>query len=141
MVFAALCCGDTSLEDGSPTPLGAQRAGNAAGTIPPWSGGITQPPGSYRPGYHETHPFPADKPLFQINASNAAQYAQQLTPGQLALLQRYPDTWYMNVYETRRTASFPDYVYDAIAENAASAQVLRRFPVRACWSKGHESPE
>ena len=123
-LFAALCCGAGSFADDSLTPVGAQRSGNAAGTIPPWTGGLTQPPDSYRPGYHETDPFPADQPLFQINASNATQYAQQLTPGQLALLQRYPDTWYMNVYETRRTGSFPEYVYDAIAENAASAQVL-----------------
>ena len=123
-LFAALCCGAGSFADDSLTPVGAQRSGNAAGTIPPWTGGLTQPPDSYRPGYHETDPFPADQPLFQINASNATQYAQQLTPGQLALLQRYPDTWYMYVYETRRTGSFPEYVYAAIAENAASAQVL-----------------
>ena len=32
------------------TPVGAERAGNEAGTIPPWTGGITQPPASYRPG-------------------------------------------------------------------------------------------
>ena len=26
------------------TPVGAERAGNAAGTIPPWTGGITGVP-------------------------------------------------------------------------------------------------
>ena len=26
------------------TPLGAERAGNAEGTIPEWTGGITEPP-------------------------------------------------------------------------------------------------
>ena len=26
------------------TPLGAERTGNAAGTIPPWTGGMTDPP-------------------------------------------------------------------------------------------------
>lgn len=106
------------------TPVGAERAGNAAGTIPPWTGGITAPPDSYIKGYHETNPFPADKPLFQINAANAQQYAQQLSPGQLALLAKYPDSWFMNVYETRRSASFPDFVYAAIGENASSAKVL-----------------
>ncbi len=29
------------------TPLGAERAGNAAGTIPAWTGGITQPPSGF----------------------------------------------------------------------------------------------
>ena len=26
------------------TPMGSERAGNAAGTIPEWTGGITSPP-------------------------------------------------------------------------------------------------
>lgn len=26
------------------TPVGAERAGNADGTIPPWTGGLTEPP-------------------------------------------------------------------------------------------------
>ena len=29
------------------TPLGAERAGNAEGTIPAWTGGITSPPAGY----------------------------------------------------------------------------------------------
>lgn len=106
------------------TPLGAEQAGNAAGTIPAWTGGITEPPASYREGYHETDPFPDDRPLFQINAANAGQYAEYLTPGQRALLERYPDTWYMNVYQSRRSASFPEYVYDAVVENDRSARVV-----------------
>ena len=106
------------------TPLGAEQAGNADGTIPAWTGGITEPPTSYRAGYHETDPFPDDQPLFQINAANAEQYAQHLTPGQRALLQHYPDTWYMNVYQSRRSASFPQYVYDAVEENGQSARVV-----------------
>lgn len=106
------------------TPMGAEQAGNTAGTIPAWTGGITAPPDGYRPGLHETDPFPDDQPLFKINASNAQQYAQNLTPGQLALLAKYPETWYMNVYRSRRSASFPDYVYDGVASNAESAQVI-----------------
>jgi hypothetical protein len=111
-------------DDSDLTPLGAERAGNAAGTIPPWTGGITQPPPDYRPGYHETNPFPDDAPLFRIDASNADQHSDKLTPGQRALLALYPDTWYMNVYRTRRTASFPDYVYQALANNAQNAEVV-----------------
>ena len=109
---------------GELTPVGAERAGNAAGTIPPWTCGITKPPANYRPGYHETDPFPDDAPLFRIDAGNAQAYAQHLTPGQLALLEAYPDTWYMNVYRSRRTASFPDFVYRAIAKNAETASVI-----------------
>ena len=32
------------------TPLGAERAGNADGTIPEWTGGITKPPAGYQAG-------------------------------------------------------------------------------------------
>ena len=122
LLVTALCgAADAPLATGL-TPVGAEQAGNAAGTIPPWTGGLSSPPASYVVGKHETNPFPDDKPLFQINASNAAQYADNLSPGQRALLERYPDTWYMNVYPTRRTAAFPDFVYDAIAANAGTAR-------------------
>ena len=30
--------------DGDLTPLGSERAGNADGTIPAWTGGLTSPP-------------------------------------------------------------------------------------------------
>ena len=36
------------------TPMGSERAGNADGTIPEWTGGITTPPAGYSPGDH--HP-------------------------------------------------------------------------------------
>jgi hypothetical protein len=125
MVLVSAACPAAELPpDNSLTPIGAKQAGNASGTIPAWTGGLTVPPDSYRTGYHETDPFPDDEPLFQINASNAEQYAQYLSPGQRALLAKYPDTWHMNVYRSRRTASFPDFVYEAIAGNAKTARVL-----------------
>ena len=81
ILLASAACPATelSLGDGL-TPIGAEQSGNAAGTIPPWMGGLTEPPKSYREGFHETDPFPDDKLLFQINASNAEQYAQHLSP-------------------------------------------------------------
>lgn len=36
-------------QGGDFTPMGSIRAGNAEGTIPDWTGGITQPPQSYMP--------------------------------------------------------------------------------------------
>ena len=124
LLASTLCCAADAPGQGGLTPIGAEQAGNNAGTIPPWKGGLTAPPASYREGKHETSPFPDDKPLFQINAANAAQYSANLSPGQRALLERYPDSWHMNVYQSRRTASFPDFVYDAIAGNSETARVL-----------------
>jgi hypothetical protein len=72
------------------TPIGAERAGNADGTIPAWEGGLTQPPAGWTPQQGYVDPFPDDKPLFTITAQNAAQYAARLTPGMLAMLKKYP---------------------------------------------------
>ncbi len=52
------------------TPLGAEKSGNADGTIPAWDGGITTPPAGYQPGDHHPDPYAADKILFTITAAN-----------------------------------------------------------------------
>ncbi len=57
------------------TPLGAEQAGNQAGTIPAWAGGITSPPAGYRPGDHHPDPYADDQVLFTITADNLNQYA------------------------------------------------------------------
>lgn len=106
------------------TPLGAIRAGNADGSIPAWEGGITTPPAAYRPGTHHVDPFAADTVLFTITAANADQYKEFLSPGQIAMLQRYAKTWSMPVYPTRRSASYPQRVYDAIIANAQTAETV-----------------
>ena len=80
LLASTLCCAADAPGQGGLTPIGAEQAGNNAGTIPPWKGGLTAPPASYQEGKHETSPFPDDKPLFQINAANAAQYSANLSP-------------------------------------------------------------
>ena len=69
------------------TPLGAEKAGNAAGSIPAWDGGLTKAPAGYQgPGSHHADPFAAEKPLFTISKANLAQYQANLTAGQIALI-------------------------------------------------------
>jgi len=106
------------------TPVGAVRAGNDAGTIPAWTGGITEPPAGYTAGDHHPNPFPNEKPLFRIDASNYEQYAEQLGVGQIALLQRYPETYYMDIYTTHRSASFPERIYEMTIKNAATGKLI-----------------
>jgi hypothetical protein len=106
------------------TPLGAIKAGNAEGTIPAYEGGITKPPAGYSLGQHHPDPFADDKPLFTITAKNVAQYADKLSPGQIAMFKRYPDTWAMPVYPTRRTSAFPSWTYDAAIANATTAELV-----------------
>src|SRR5690348_7669060 len=73
------------------TPTGAERAGNADGSIPAWTGGYTQ----NAPGYHESDPrrdpFAAEKPLFSISAANYRDYAEKLPEGAKILFEKYPD--------------------------------------------------
>ena len=108
------------------TPLGAIRAGNAEGTIPEWKGGITNPPAGlgYEQGKHHPDPFADDQPLFTITSANVDQYREKLSPGQTAMLKRYPKTWRMIVYPTRRSAAFPRYVYDRAMANATAAELI-----------------
>ena len=105
------------------TPLGAEKAGNAAGTIPAWEGGITKPPAGYNSGDHHPDPFDNDKIRATINAANAEQYAANLTEGHKALLARYSSTYKMPVYPTRRSASAPQDIYDATKANVSSAKL------------------
>jgi len=107
------------------TPVGAEKAGNAAGTIPEWTGGIQAAPAGYKPGDHHPNPFADDKVLFTISKANLDQYRQFLSPGQIALFDPYPDTFKMNVYPTRRSASFPQYFYDATKRIAAQAELVQ----------------
>jgi len=104
------------------TPVGAEKAGNAAGTIPAWDGGITRPVAGYKPGGQYPDPFPSDKPLFTIDGKSADKYRDQLTPGQVAMLKKYPD-YKMIVYPTRRSASFPQCHYNETKECAAKAKL------------------
>jgi hypothetical protein len=89
------------------TPVGAEMAGNADGSIPAWTGGITKPVEGYTAGMHHPDPFAADQVLFTITKANLNEYKSFLSPGQIALFEAYPETFKMNIYPTRRSASNP----------------------------------
>jgi len=112
---------------GELTPLGAEKAGNAAGTIPAWTGGITSAAqagaAGFKTGGHHPDPYASDKPLYKIDASNMSKYAAQLTAGHEALLTTYKSSYFMNVYPSHRSAAFPQRIYDATKANATSAQL------------------
>ncbi|WP_369856800.1 DUF1329 domain-containing protein [Candidatus Thalassolituus haligoni] len=103
------------------TPLGAERAGNGK-AIPAWTGGLPQDKGPWESGFHPD-PYAGEQALFRIEASNLEAHKAQLTEGQRQLLMRFPDM-YLNVYPSHRSASYPDYVYEAIRTNAATAKLL-----------------
>ncbi len=123
--LAAVSSQEAAKLGASLTPFGAEKAANAAGTIPAWTGGITKAPAEYKtPGQHHPDPFSADKPLFTITKANLDQYKANLTPGQIALFNAYPNSYQMPVYQTRRSGSAPQWVYDNSVKNATSAKLL-----------------
>src|SRR5207253_10915685 len=106
------------------TPFGAEKAGNADGSIPAWNGGYTKVDPAYTPGGKRGDPFAADKPLYSITAQNLAKYADKLRDGTNELLKRFPETYRIDVYPTRRTAAAPQWVYDNTLKNATRAKLV-----------------
>lgn len=104
------------------TPIGAERAGNADGSIPAWTGGITTPPAGYKPGDHHPDPYAGDAPLYTVTAASLAGHEGKLTAGHVALLKAYPD-YAISVYPTHRSAAYPARIYEATAAIAGTARV------------------
>lgn len=105
------------------TPIGAERSGNAAGTIPEWTGGLPKNAASVVDNY-PNDPFVQDKPKFIITGKNFNEYRDNLTPGQIALFKRYPDTYRMPVYTTRRSVGYPQEVYDSVRSTAGTGKLV-----------------
>ena len=103
------------------TPVGAEKAGNADGSIPAWTPAARRGPLS---GEYPSNPkVDAEKPLFTITKANVAQYKDKLTKGHLKLLDSY-DTYKMNVYPSHRLVSWPDEIYAASHENAVNCEMI-----------------
>ncbi|MBO9549360.1 DUF1329 domain-containing protein [Pseudomonas sp.] len=108
------------------TPMGAERAGNADGSIPAWSGKWRGTPPQVKfdgPGSPYPDPYADEKPLFVITAQNMAQYADNLSEGQKALFKRYPTTFKMPVYPSHRDFRTDKDTEAAILRNAQTAKL------------------
>lgn len=116
-VPAAVTADEASRLKTTLTPFGGERAGNQAGTIPAWDGGLSKVPKS---GEVAADLF-TDKPVLTITSANLAQYQGKLAEGTLAMFRKYPD-FRMEVYKTQRTAAAPQSVYDNTLRNATAAK-------------------
>lgn len=109
------------------TPWGAEVAGNAAGTIPAYTGGLptsTSPAGFKPDSGHWVDPYADDKPLFVINAQNVGQYAEQLSESTKELIKRFPDSYSVTVYPSRRSANYPDWINQNSIANADRCKLI-----------------
>ena len=103
------------------TPFGGERAGNADGSIPAWTGGCNTLPAGLAPNTYIPDLFANEQPVVVVDASNMAQYAQFLTDGVQAMMTKYG--FKIKVYPTHRTVCAPQWVYDNTAKNVATAQL------------------
>jgi len=101
------------------TPYGAERAGNKEATIPAWDGKAVT---TANANGKRSDPFAADKPRLVITAANAAEHAAQLSDGTKALLAKVPG-FKLEVYPTRRSAVFPQVIYEQVLKNATRAKL------------------
>lgn len=109
------------------TPMGAEAAANENGSIPAWMGGQTARPANYAgAGARYVDPYPEDKPLFTITAANLSAYRARLTAGQIGLFEKYPDSYKINVYPSRRSFANPPAIYEAARSNALSAELSNK---------------
>jgi hypothetical protein len=106
------------------TIIGAEKSGNDDQTIPPWTGGISSPPDDYEPGDVHPNPFAADEILFTIDFAGMDEFEGNLTAGHLAMMAKYPNTFKLNVYQTRRSASHPQRILDHTEKYSPQARII-----------------
>ncbi|WP_459207830.1 DUF1329 domain-containing protein [Pseudomonas sp. MLB6B] len=122
-VMAAVSAEEAAKLGTTLTPMGAEKAGNADGSIGPWEP-LSKTAGSVDGKGFLADPYGSEKPLFTITAQNVEQYKAKLSPGQLAMFKSYPDTYRLPVYKTHRGATVPDEVFAAIKQNATKTTLV-----------------
>lgn len=105
------------------TKFGAEQAGNADGSIPAYTGGLSNVPGHSADSQFYIDPFADERPLLKIDASNVSQYESMLTEGTKEAFKRFPDSFNVQVYKTHRTMRYPDWVLDNTLKNATTAKL------------------
>lgn len=111
------------------TKFGAERAGNADGSIPPYTGGLgPQPEYDRETDDVYVDPFADEKPLYSVTFENMTEYEDLLTEGTKAMLRKYPDTYRAPVYPTHRSMRYLDWIEDNTLKNATTAELTGEVP-------------
>ena len=122
-VMAAVPAAEADKLGKSLTPMGAEMAGNADGSIPAWKP-MAKNIGTVDSKGFLSNPYASEKPLFTITAQNVDQYKDKLAPGQYAMFKRYPETYKMPVYPSHRGSTVPADVFAAIKKNATTTKLV-----------------
>ncbi|MGI9289531.1 MAG: DUF1329 domain-containing protein, partial [Pseudomonadales bacterium] len=107
-------------------PFGGEKAGNADGSIPEWSGkwkGV--PPGvKYDgPGSKRPDPYADEKPLFSITADNVEEHKERLNDAQIAMFKRFPETYRMDIYPSHRDFNVNERTAEKAKWNATHTEL------------------
>ncbi len=127
LAFAGAALGAITAEEAKKlgttlTALGAEKAGNRDCSIPEYTGGLTTIPPDFKKGTGlRANPYAHEKPIITINQKNMGNYADKLTHGQKALMEKYP-SFRMDVYKTHRSAAFPKYVLENTVKQATTTK-------------------
>ncbi|POA18866.1 DUF1329 domain-containing protein [Pseudomonas sp. FW300-N1A1] len=122
-VMAAVPAAEADKLGKSLTPMGAEMAGNADGSIPTWKP-LAKNAGTVDSKGFLSNPYGSEQPLFTITAQNVDKYKDKLAPGQYAMFKRYPETFKMPVYPSHRGATVPADVFAAIKRNATNTSLV-----------------
>ena len=122
--FSALMVGGNAYAE--LTPMGAEAAGNADGSIPAWNSAGVTPPASFVAGSGTyPNPYADEKPILTIDASNWQQHADNLTEGTKGLFEKLgADGFKMLVYPTHRDSVAPDWLYENNKKNDTVAKLV-----------------
>lgn len=104
------------------TLSGAEKAGNADGSIPEYTGGLTTLPAGFKAGdSYRPNPYAAEKPVLVVDQSNLAANKDKLTAVTAELVSRFPG-FKVNVYPTQRSVWLPQQNLDNTKANATAAK-------------------
>ena len=129
-IAAMLCCCVIEVQSSVPidqarklknelTPVGAIRKGNADGSIPAWN----QKRSDKISHSQWLRGIEKESAIFIIDNKNMDEYREFLSVGLQELLKRYPDTFNIPVYQSHRTAVYPQWLYDNAYKNALEAKI------------------
>jgi len=106
------------------TPVGAETAGSADGTIPAYQATETAAPAGWEWGKTrgESFKYKDEKPLFTIDATNVDKYAEHLTDAQITALKTVQG-YRMDVYPTHRTCAITPQHAERTKANALEAKI------------------
>jgi len=105
------------------TVFGAEKNANSDGSIPAYDGSNSIQSGwTYGKNRGDSWKYKDEKPLLTINAANADQYKDKLTPGQYEILKQVP-SYTMQVFPTHRDCVVPKFVQENTKTNAGKASI------------------